>query len=223
MSALSPMPDDVAKQIAALTLRRDRPLIICDADEVLFMFLAGLERFLNRRQLWLDMRSFALTGNIKHQDDNSPLDGAAVKDLLEEFFDSETAHLDPAPGAALALAELSREAEIVILSNIAMAHRDGRIAALAKHGMDYPLIANQGAKGPAVAALVGANKNPVVFIDDLPPNHQSVADHAPQVRRIHMIADHRLRGLIPAAKTAHVRHDEWDDAKRDIAGHFKSG
>ena len=41
--------------VGDLKLAPDRPLIICDADEVLVQFLVGLERFLlrNNRKLML--------------------------------------------------------------------------------------------------------------------------------------------------------------------------
>ena len=68
-----------------------------------------------------------------------------------------------------------------------------------------------------MAALVAERQPPVaVFIDDLPPHHGSVAKHAPEVHRLHMIADPELRGLIPAAPDAHVRIDDWPAAHAHI-------
>jgi hypothetical protein len=166
----------------------------------------------------LDLKSFALTGNIKRRADMTPLSGIEVKEMLDGFFLSETANLDPAPGAADALARLNQLADIVILSNIPLAQRADRIAALDRCGMAYPVIANSGHKGPAVAALCGDLSAPIVFLDDLPPNLQSVADHAPHVHRLHMIADKRLRRMIPASPIAHARHDDWADALPYIIG-----
>ena len=50
------------------------------------------------------------------------------------------------------------------------------------------------------------------FVDDLPPHHASVAQHAAHVGRLHMVADPALRGLIPAAPDAHARIDGWREA-----------
>ncbi len=214
---------DTRAQLAGLTFSPDRPLIICDADEVLFMFLEGLERFLNRRDLILDLKSFALTGNIRTAADNRALAGSEVKALLDDFFFTETAHLEPAPGAADALSSLSAHADIVILTNLPHAQRASRVECLARHGMAYPVIANSGPKGPAVAAMIAGHQQPIIFLDDLPPNLQSVAEHAPHVTRIHMIADPRLRRLIPACPSAHARHDDWPDAHAFIATTIGAG
>ena len=50
------------------------------------------------------------------------------------------------------------------------------------------------------------------FIDDLPPHHGSVKRAAPDVFRLHMVADARLHGLIPAAPDADARIDDWATA-----------
>lgn len=209
--------EGVAEQIAALDLDPGRPLIICDADEVLFLFIEGLERHLATQGLFLDLTSFALTGNIKRRADGVALDAAAVKGVLAGFFAVETALLDPAPGAAEALATLSRRAQIVVLSNLPAERRAARAEALTRHGMPYPVIANAGAKGPAVSALAARAGRPVVFLDDLPPHHASVADHAEAVIRVHMIADRRLAALMGPAPAAHARHDDWAEAHAFIA------
>ena len=73
---------DSLSQIGDLALDAAKPLLIVDADEVLFLFLQGLERFIARRGLYLDLKSFALTGNIKQREDNTPLSGFEVKALL---------------------------------------------------------------------------------------------------------------------------------------------
>ena len=210
-------------QIDELALDDGRPLLIVDADEVLFLFLQGLERFIARRGLYLDLKSFALTGNIKQRADETPLSGLEVKALLADFFVTETENLDPAPGAAEALRQLSKQAQIIILSNVPPAQRQARIAGLIRCDMAYPVIANEGAKGPAIAALAGRVNAPTVFIDDLPPNLQSAADHAPHVIRVHMVADLRLRLLIPKAPAAHARYDDWPDALPFIQNALATG
>ena len=51
-----------------------------------------------------------------------------------------------------------------------------------------------------------------VFVDDLAVHHESVAKHAPQVWRLHMIAEPRLAAHTPPAPHAHARIDAWDEA-----------
>ncbi len=198
-------------------LDRTRPLIICDADEVLLRFLAGLERFLERNGCYLDLTSFRIHGNVKHQATREAVTDEAVTKLIADFFASDTRHLEPVEGAADALRELSKAAQIVILSNLPETSRGARIENLVEHGMPYPVIAGKGPKGPVVKDLLGDFSQTVVFIDDLPPNLTSVATETPQVKRLHFIADPRLAKLLPPAPDAHRRIDDWPSAAEWIS------
>ncbi len=195
-----------------VTLDPARPLIICDADEVLLRFLAGLERYLERNGCYLDLASFRIHGNIKHRASNEPVADETVTRMIADFFASDTRHLEPVEGAATALRDLSARAQIVILSNLPETSREARVENLRDHGMPYPVVAGKGPKGPAVKALLGAFTQSVVFIDDLPPNLTSVATETPQVHRLHFIADPRLARLLPPAADAHRRIDDWPTA-----------
>lgn len=212
----SELHPEVLEQIAAITIDPARPLIISDADEVIFAFIRGLERYLHRHDLYLRLESFALTGNIRDRKTGEALSREGVHDRLEGFFAAETLTLEPVDGVTAALGALSARAQILVLSNLPLPQREARQRALAQHGMDYPLIANIGAKGPAVAALVAGLKAPAFFLDDLPHNIESVAEMAQQVTRIHFVADHRLAELIEKADHAHARIDDWPAARSFI-------
>jgi hypothetical protein len=200
---------DVASQLAGTRLDPDRPLIISDADEVIFAFVRGLERYLHRHNLYLRLESFALTGNIRHRHTDEVLPAEDVRERLQGFFAAETHALDPVEGVTAALDALSQRAQILVLSNVPLPQRSARQEALRRHGMDYPLVANVGAKGPTVAALVADMAAPVFFLDDIPRNIDSVANKAEHVTRIHFVADDRLAELIDKAERAHVRIDDW--------------
>lgn len=189
-----------------------RPLIISDADEVLVQFMPAFERYADERGLLFSLDSFALVGNIRHRDSAKVLDKQAVSQLIDDFFEERVEHCEPVEGAAQTLALLARDADIVILTNIPDAQRERRERALASHGMPYRVYTNKGPKGPPVKALIEGRSGPVVFIDDLPPHHQSVAQTVSQVHRLHMIADARLQVLIPRADHAHARIDSWPEA-----------
>ena len=195
-----------------VTLDPARPLVICDADEVLLQFVAGLERFFERQKLYLDLTSFRIHGNVKHQDTHEPVADDQVTKLIADFFATGTRHLEPVPGAAAALKDLSDRAQIVVLSNLPETSRDARIENLTEHGMAYPVIAGKGLKGPVIRDLIAGFEHQVVFIDDLPPNISSVAKDAPHVNRLHFIADPRLARLMPPCPDAHRRIDEWPAA-----------
>lgn len=213
-----PIPVEVIRQIDGLALDAGRPLLICDADEVLFAFLRGLDQFLHDGGLELRLDSFALTGNIRHRHNGEALEAADVRDLLQRFFAERTESLEPIDGAAAALTGLSERMQVMVLTNIPQPQRDARRRALRKHGMDFPVVANAGRKGAAVARLAARVEAPVVFVDDIPHNIDSVAEHADDVIRLHFVGDERLARMIGPASGAHARHDTWPEARDYIEG-----
>ena len=199
--------------VEGIELDPQRAVIICDADEVLVQFMVGLERFLLRKGLYHDFSSFRIHGNVRNRDTNERIADETVTSLFSEFFASETASLDPVFGAAEALKSLSREAQVVILSNLPASSRQARIQNFGQHGMPYPVIAGSGPKGTIVEKLIAGVTAPVVFIDDLPPHHASVASTTPHVHRLHFVADTRLAQLVSPSPDAHARIDTWPEAE----------
>lgn len=189
-----------------------RPLLILDCDEVILEFAAPFAQWLRAaRNVELKLESFALMGNMRHLDDGRLVEPAEFPALLDGFF-AHGQHLQqPAEGAVEALTSLSRDVDLVVLTNIPAAWREIRLEVLRGHGLEMPVHANDGPKGRMVQALAGDRR--AVFVDDLPPHHASALKHAPEVGRLHMVADEGLRGLIPAAPDAHVRIDRWDEAE----------
>ncbi len=197
----------------------DRPLLICDADEVLLQFASTFEIYLGEQGYDLDFASFALSGNIRRLDTGAMASRQQVASLIDSFFEDRVEACPPVPGAAAALQTLSEHADIVVLTNVPAAQQERRAAALAAHGMPYKVQSNQGPKGPAVKTLAGIRQR-IAFVDDLPPHHQSVAQSAAHVHRLHLVADVRLRALLPAAPYAHARIDDWADALPHLLGFF---
>jgi hypothetical protein len=195
----------------------NRPLLICDADEVLVQFASTFEIYLAEQGYGIRFDSFALSGNIRRIDSGEAASRTQVTTLVDAFFLDRVEACPPVPGAVAALQALSAYADIVILTNIPAAQQARRAAALAAHGMDYPVLSNEGPKGPAVKALAG-DRQKVAFVDDLPPHHQSVAQSIAHVHRLHLVADKRLRALLPRAPHAHARIDEWDEALPHLLG-----
>ena len=210
----------LTQHIDRLSLNPDRPLIVSDADEVLVQFARPLERFLHSRGLYLDLSSFRLSGNIRDRASDEPVAHEHVPQLIADFFDTCVADQPAVDGAAEALARLSVRAQVVVLSNVPEAARAAREAALARLGMAFPVLANQGLKGPAVKAMAEGHAAPVVFLDDIPHNIASVAEHATHVHRIHFVADPRLAALIGPAEQSHHRIDDWPTAARHIDDHL---
>lgn len=207
-----PRPPD----LVALGVDTARPLLIVDVDEVLGLFMQGFGRFLEARGLEFRVDRFALFQNIYRPGADEHLAIDEGKQHYEDFFRYGCGDIEPAPGAAEALARLSRTAGVVILSNAPGQARLARSRWLGRHGLDYPLILNTGVKGPLAAGLARQVRGPAAFIDDLIPNLDSVAESAPQVARYQMVADHRLRPLAPSAPERHQRIDDWRDLAEAI-------
>jgi hypothetical protein len=209
------LSEEISNQIETLELDPDRPLVISDADEVLLQFMRQFEVYLNRNEMWIDLSSFKLQGNIKYKGSDEVVD-MMNRNIIDDFFAAETLNFSPVDGAAEALTALSKEAQVIILTNLPIAQKNERQINLSKHGMDYPVIVGSGLKGPAVKSLGDKINAPLFFLDDIPHNINSVAEYFPMSGRIHMIADPRLSKLIGAAEGASARIDQWQEAQNWI-------
>ena len=210
------MLESTRSQISSINIDKQRPLIISDADEVLLIFMEHFEHFLSTKGCYFDWSSFKLTGNIHRYSDKYTLAQEEVFNFLKSFFDDETKNLKQVPGASDSLKRLSKRAQIVVLSNVGAEYHSDRKQCLDRHGMQYPLVANRGEKGPAVKALAQGMAAPVFFLDDSPNNIHSVAREARFVRRIHFVHDQRLRKLVDKASDSHHRLDTWNGAEAAI-------
>ena len=204
-------------EIATLRIDPARPLVVVDVDEVLAMFMRGFEKFIGGHGYEMRIERFALYQNIYKPGETEHIDVAAGRQLFELFFEADVEDIDPAPGAAEALARLAEQASIVILTNAPAQGREPRARWLVKHGLDYPMIVNSGVKGPAVAAMKAKTRARGAFIDDLLPNLDSVAESAPGVATFQMVADERLRPLAFSAPERHARIDDWAELGPAIA------
>ncbi|MDX5361967.1 MAG: hypothetical protein LPL00_10835 [Alphaproteobacteria bacterium] len=206
-----------AAQIDGLHVAPDRPLLICDADEVLLIFLQTLERFLVREGYELRLDDYRLTGNIRHGRTGVPVEAAGVTDLITRFFELETPNIPAVEGAARALEEAARDMQVVVLTNLPHAHREARTSALSALGMPYPVLTNSGPKGAAVAALAErAGAAPSIFVDDTPAHLAAAREHAPHVHRLHFVADDRLKRFLGDPEEAHSHATRWDRASEII-------
>jgi len=206
------------------SLEPDRPLVLCDADEVLLQFMGSFERHLHKQGYLVSLKAFRLAGNIRHRASGNIASQQEVERLLAAFFDEQVDDIPAVDGAVSALQSLAARAQILIISNVPAHVEARRQKALEKLGMHFPLLSNKGPKGPVVCQFYAAMRAPVFFIDDLPPHHKSVAELAPDVYRVHFIADPRLAALIDKADHADFRVDTWPEAaahlhaRLDMAG-----
>ncbi|QDL90340.1 hypothetical protein FDP22_00115 [Paroceanicella profunda] len=198
-------------EIRDLRLDADRPLLIVDADEVLIHFAEHLTRWLAAQGWVLRLTEYRLDGAIRHAQTGQAPGAFQLRELLDGFIDSETRQQLAVTGAAEALAALSREMQVVVLTNVPARARADRVANLAGLGMDYPLLANAGPKGPALAALARRMSAPVAFVDDSPLQIESAARLAASVRRIHFSGSEMLRTILPPVPQAHHAALSWEE------------
>ncbi len=194
--------------LSSLGLTPHRPLVLVDVDEVLGLFMQGFGAYLAAQGLEFRVDRFALFQNIYRPGAAEHLEMAEGKKLFDAFFAGHCDTIEPAPGAIAALNRLARSAEILILSNAPPQAERLRTAWLRKHGLEHPLILNSGPKGPIAAALVGQTAHRTAFVDDLLPNLDSVAEHAPATATFQHVADLRLQPLAPRSDR-HPRIDDW--------------
>jgi|SRR5579871_1281460 len=193
-------------------VRPGRPLIVVDADEVILSFVAGFDSFLRAQDLFLDLSTYALHGNVKRLADRQAVLDVEVTALLEEFR-TELDGLELVEGAKEALSRLSEPADIVVLSNIAMEQGAARQRNLGRLGVPFTLVCNNGPKGQSVKALGARAGRPLFFIDDIPQHLASVAALVPDARLIHLVGDERLKPILPESRDAHLRARDWKDAE----------
>lgn len=202
-----------------------RPLLITDCDEVLLHMVSHFGA-------WLDEThdiDFAFDGG-DFTNAMTRRNGAAAPTrdemwaLLDGFFATEMHRQTLVPHAADALEAIGARADIVILTNLGDHCHAGRVAQLEAHGIRHRVVCNQGGKGAPVARLIEEfAPSAAVFVDDLPVHHESVAKHAPEVWRLHMISEPRMAPAVPPAPHAHARIDDWQEAESWIAERFAEG
>jgi len=192
----------------------NRPLLITDCDEVLLHMVSHFAEWLDEAhqvQFNLDSGQFAEAMTDRRTGQIVPPD--RVWPLLDGFFRTEMHRQTLVPGALESLGTIGEIADIVILTNLGDEAHGWRVDQLARHGIRHDVVCNRGGKGVPVREIVARySASCSVFVDDLPVHHASVARHAPDVWRLHMVAEPRIAKVLPAAEHAHARIDDWTTA-----------
>lgn len=202
-----------------------RPLLITDCDEVLLHMLVHFSEWLGEAHGFdFRLESTSFSGAIRDRASGEPVGPERVWPLLDGFFEREMHRQNLVPGALDALRAIGEEAEIVVLTNIGDRHEAGRVEQLARFDIRHRVLCNRGGKGRPVVELLEALKpSAAVFVDDLAVHHESVARHAPEVWRLHMIAEPKVARHMPEAPHAHARIDDWGEAVEWIRARFAEG
>lgn len=202
-----------------------RPLLITDCDEVLLHMVAPFGQWLDEAHqidFAMDQENFGRA--LTRRTDNSIVEEEHIWPLLDNFFTTQMHRQTLVPHAQRALATIAELADIVVLTNLTDQFHGPRVAQLDAVGIRHTVQCNQGGKGKPVADLVAQYQPSVtVFVDDLEHQHESVAKHAPEVWRLHMVAEPRVARHRPHAAHAHARIDDWSEAVPWIIARFAEG
>jgi hypothetical protein len=201
-----------------------RPLLVTDCDEVLLHMIGHFADWLDEaHDLSFDLTAPGFRDALRDKT-GKPIGHDRVWPLLDGFFASEMHRQNVVPGAAEALAAIGAEADIVVLTNIGDEYQAGRVEQLGRLDIHHRVLCNRGGKGRPLVELVEEMAPAVtVFVDDLAVHHESVAEHAPDVWRLHMVAEPRLAAHTPPAAHAHARIDDWGVATGWILDRFREG
>ncbi len=191
-----------------------RPLLISDCDEVLLHMMQHFGDWLSSEyDIDFVPHPEDFSQSMHYRNSRKPVERDQMWLLLDGFFKTEMHRQTLVPHALEALGRIEEVADIVILTNLGDQFHSSRVDQLDAVGIRHHVVCNMGGKGPAVSKLV-AERAPArtVFVDDIPAHHKSVAEHQPEVWRLHMIADPNIARLIGPAPAAHKRIDDWADA-----------
>lgn len=201
------------------------PLLITDCDEVLLHMLVHFADWLGDAHGYdFRLESSSFSDAIRDRATGATVEPERIWPLLDQFFDGEMHRQNLVPGAIEALRAIGEEADIVILTNIGDRHEAARMEQLARFEINHRVLCNRGGKGRPVAELIEEMKPSVaVFVDDLAVHHQSVAELAPEVWRLQLIAEPTVACHMPPAPFAHARIDAWEEAVPWIRARFAEG
>lgn len=201
----------------------ERPLIICDVDEVALEFITPFTAFLRSRGQDLLPRSFRLTGNVVSLESGRETPADDVRALLDTFFASQMDWQTPADRVAASLTALDEIADILFLTAMPVRHYDIRRSLLDSHGLPFPLVATEQAKGPLIADLHDNRSQPLFFIDDLAPNLHSAKQHAPTANLLHYMANETFRAMAPHAGDDVETASNWHEIEDIISNRVDAG
>ncbi|HEY0120400.1 MAG TPA: hypothetical protein VGC14_01350 [Rhizobium sp.] len=198
----------------------DRPLIVCDVDDVVLHFFAPFLIFLDGEGHEFLPRSFRLTGNIISKANGAALEEKDVHRLIEAFFEAQERWQTPLDRVVDALGGFSRDADVVFLTAMPPQFWAQRRRLLDRLGLAYPLIASLQPKGPIVQSLHGARSLPVAFVDDMAHNLHSVREHVANCLLINLKPDSIVHRMAPAAAADIAQTNDWAEAAPLIQAHI---
>ena len=196
--------------------RHDRPLLICDVDEVVVHLVDPFVQVLQEQGFYLKSHSFKLTGNVFCKTTDREATQEEVWGGLDQLFREQEVRQSIVDGVTDALNDLSADIDVLFLTNMPHAYRSVRQVHLANHGLEFPTITNTGSKVGAIKTIQHHRDAPVGFIDDTPKNLDQVRDELSNVHLFHFMANHDFRAMAGVIEGAKVSTGDWQEATQAI-------
>ena len=200
----------------SLNINPNLPLLISDADEVIFEFMESFEEYLLSNSMYFSYKSFKLNGNIYNQETNKPIDSANISIIISNFFQEYAIKMPLIKGAKNILEKLSKVMNVIILSNIPKNYAADRIQCLKDNNMNYAFISNEGPKNIKCLELQKLTNKKVFFIDDLPNQISAVSNYCKNIITIHFLQNKKLLKIIPEVKDSDYNVNNWESILKII-------
>lgn len=199
---------------------QDRPLAVCDVDDVVLEFLVPFEAYLADGGARLIPRSFRLHGNIVSLETQLALEDHRVSAFIEDFFEAQEHWQTPFAQAVETLHAVGRDADVVFLTAMPPRFAAQRRRLLDRLQLDFPMVATEIPKGPVVKMMHRDRPLPIAFIDDMAHNLHSVGESVAGCLLIHMMPDSEIHRMAPKPGE-HVRRAwDWPHAGALLTAHF---
>ncbi len=202
-------------QLQSLT-PSNRPLVVCDVDEVILHLVAPFEQLLCEHGFELRKKAVRLTGNIFHFESGEEASQQEVWSVLDILFAEQATRQNPVEGAVEVLRDLEKTFDIVLLTNLPEKYGDLRRDYLASIDLPYPVVTNSGLKGPALKWLGESWGSEIAFIDDTPQHLESVHKHLEEAHLVHFMANHEFRTMIGELNSVLLSTGDWQEAGQAI-------
>ena len=200
----------------SLKIDNNLPLLICDADEVIFEFMENFDNYLQLNDMYFSYESFKLNGNIFNKKNNIAINNIYIPSIISKFFEEYALKMPLIKGAKSALKKLSKVMNIIILSNIPKTYAANRIQCLNSNDMHYQLISNDGPKNIKCLELEKLTNKKVFFVDDLPNQISSVSSNCKNITTIHFLQNKKLLKIVPEVKNCDYKVNNWEEILKII-------
>ena len=196
--------------------RHERPLLVCDVDEVVLHLVDPFVAVLEERGFTLKSHSFKLTGNVYCAQTGREATQDEVWSGLTQLFDEQSKRQGIVEGVVDGLHAVAEDVDVLFLTNMPHTFGDIRRAHLSDHGLNFPLVTNTGSKVPAIKMIADHCAHPIGFIDDTPKNLEQVREGVPHVHLFHFMANDNFRALAGDIEGAQFSTGDWREASSAI-------